>query len=105
MISSVIETLYRFMKYELTDELEKELESIDMEDIGLQLLSTEDTDLLGKYISVLNFIENETSIATPVSDDTYDKVVALYQELGGIHGIGVTNQSSSKRYWSIDIHS
>lgn len=89
------------------DEFSKSVELTDLETIGLELLDTkeeliEDTPLsnvLQEYISILNFIENETSIPTPVTDDIYDQIVEKYKDLGGSREIGVhSNTSQNKKF-------
>lgn len=96
-----LNVLSHFVKYGLVDELEQYMESIDLEEIGNTLLneysSNELKDLLQEYISILNFIENETPISTPVSDDLYDKIVAKYTDLGGTKSIGVQAEISSNK--------
>ena len=104
-----ISTLYHFIKYDLCDELEQFVETIDLEDIGIALLESgssydygEDSyvETLQKYIAVLNYIETETSVPTTVSDDTYDRLVEVYKDLGGTQEIGVqgNTSSSSKKF-------
>ena len=78
-----LNTLSHFIKYDLMDEFSKSVELTDLESIGIALLNTHDDsieeigikDILHEYISILNFIENETSIPTSVSDDIYDQIV------------------------------
>lgn len=102
-----LNTMSHFMKYDLIDEFSKSVELTDLENIGLELLNTKENviedvpikDVLQEYISILNFIENETSIPTSVSDDTYDQIVEKYKDLGGSHEIGVhANASQNKKF-------
>ena len=100
-IINEINTMHRFTSYSMMDELEKSLELVDLEDIGEELLHDDivDVNIVQKYIQILNYIENETSIVTPVSDDIYDQIVEKYKDLGGTKEVGVdcnTNQSSPK---------
>ena len=100
-----LNTMSHFMKYDLIDEFSKSVELTDLEGIGLELLNMQEdivenvpiTDVLQEYISILNFIENETSIPTSVSDDTYDQIVEKYNDLGGIHEVGVHVEASQNK--------
>lgn len=90
-IEKDINLLYRFIQYNLLDnEFQKALELTDLEEVGTHLIETDDMELIQKYIAILNFIENETDIATPVSDDLYDTIVERYKDLGGDNEIGTT---------------
>lgn len=99
-LSSTLNLLNRFVKYNLVDELEKSLELTDLEEIGLSLLedSVSDESMLRSFISILNFIEYETDISTPVSDDTYDKVVAKFKDMSKESVIGtIENEASGSK--------
>ena len=102
-----LNTMNHFIKYDLMDEFSKSVELTDLENIGVELLNTHEEliegvslkDTIQEYISILNFIENETSIPTPVSDDTYDQIVEKYKDLGGRREIGVHgNNSQNKKF-------
>ena len=100
-----LNTMSHFIKYDLMDEFSKSVELTDLESIGVELLDTHEEvieglplkDVLQEYISILNFIENESSIPTPVSDDTYDQIVEKYKDLGGRHEVGVHNNTSQNK--------
>ena len=100
-----LNTMSHFIKYDLMDELTKAIEMTDLESLGQELLNEESgivedcsvVDIIGQYISILNFIENETSIPTPVPDDVYDRIVEKFKDLGGKREIGVTSQQTSSK--------
>ena len=69
--------------------LEQTLESVDLDDTADWLIHSADAmtvqhvDLLNKLIQVARYIEFETDLASAMSDDRYDQLVELYQDLSG----------------------
>lgn len=66
-----------------TCDLQKMADSLTHVDSGMDGLEYE--ECLRKFIQALNYIEESTEIATPVSDLTYDQLVETYESYGASH--------------------
>lgn len=108
---SDVEYLYHSAMNNDTFAVEKALELIDLDDLANEFITEQETSssdleyntLLGKMIHVLNFIENETSIPTTVSDEHYDMLVETYKNNGGQDYIG-TNSSFRQDIYGTGYH-
>lgn len=99
MYERQLNALYNLALCENNDSLEQALQSVDLTTIGESILSqvpmdnmTEEESLM-KILNVAQYIETDTPLESPISDELYDKLHARYVELTG-HGIVGTNQTS-----------
>lgn len=93
--------MHTFCEYGEIAKLQSMVESIDLEsvfDSAYQLCTSDETstDVLRKIVDILNYIENETSIPTTVSDTTYDKILELVISRGDNNAIGTSSNMTTQ---------
>lgn len=99
-----LETLKKFVDNELNDLLEKSVFELDINSYAEELLSTDEYMIDGepvykliRYIlDIAQYIETDTVMESVLSDENYDKLNALYEQMTG-HGVIGTSITSSNR--------
>lgn len=102
MLEKQLRTLLTFVQNEMNDLLEQSLTAVDLTHIGELLLanksicdkSTEmsDEEALFALLTIAQYVETDTTMESPISDELYDNLHAKYVELTG-HGIVGTNNT------------
>lgn len=98
----VIQILYHAMIQNDTLSINKSIETVDFDDLADTFIeerkagTLEDIELLSKLISVMHYLENETSISSPMSDEKYDILVEIYQDVTGDIISGTFHEVPSK---------
>ena len=98
----IIQILYHAMIQNDTLSIEKSIETVDFDDLADTFIEEhkagklEDIDLLSKLVSVMHYLENETSISSPMSDEKYDILVEIYQDVTGDVISGTFHEVPSK---------
>lgn len=88
--------LHNLITHNITDVLKTAIFAVDMIDIGNELLETNDIDDITKFLEIGNYIENSSSIESPIPDELYDKLHAKYRALTGHSLIGTSYPGGKK---------
>ena len=78
-------------------DIESVLEDCDLEDMAEELLHYPNqsdpyfTESLGRFIAVLNYIDEGTEIPVPVGDELYDQLLEIYKTIGGTDYTGISS--------------
>ena len=67
--------------------MEQLTENIDIGELASRLIDSTDVQDIAKLIKALNFIYNETTLDSPVSDELYDELVERYKDVGGMDNV------------------
>jgi len=96
-IAKLLKQLTMLSKYGSDDQIEEILESTDLDDVVTELnqypYKREPIyqELITQMIGFLNYLENETDISTPVTDDNYDRLSELYKTISSTDMVSGTN--------------
>lgn len=67
--------------------MEQLMENIDISELTSRLIKSTDVQDIAMLIKALNFIYNETTLDSPVSDELYDELVERYKDAGGMDSV------------------
>ena len=99
MLEKQLKTLFNFVSNEMNDLLEQSLTAVDLTTIGEMIIDDQpigtlsQEDALFYTLSIAQYVETDTVLESPISDELYDNLHAKYVELTG-HGIVGTNNTS-----------
>lgn len=105
-LKKTLTTLTNLIRINDFSSIESVLESADLESIGELLIQEEEltsedgisiSEAISMYLDILNYIEYETSIPSPVSDETYDKLVEKYKKMNNDQKIGSPSLSTDNK--------
>lgn len=88
--------LHTLITHNVKDVLKSAIFVVDMIDIGNELLETNDVDDICKFLEIGNYIENSSTIESPIPDELYDKLHARYKDLTGKSIIGSSYSGGKK---------
>lgn len=99
MLEKQLKTLFNFVSNEMNDLLEQSLTAVDLTVIGEMIMEDKTIgtltmeEALFYILSIAQYVETDTVLESPISDELYDNLHAKYVELTG-HGITGTNNTS-----------
>ena len=67
--------------------MEQLMENIDIGELIVNLIKSTNIQDIAMLIKALNFIYNETTLDSPVSDELYDELVEHYKDIGGVDSV------------------
>lgn len=99
MLDKQLRTLLNFVQNEKNDLLEQSLTAVDLTNIGESIMldkpigNMTEEEALFALLTIAQYIETDTVMESPISDELYDNLHAKYVELTG-HGIVGTNNTT-----------
>lgn len=103
MLKKQLSVLMNLVTNELDDVLAQALTSVDLTTLGEKILNKEPIDgmtveeVLFDILTIAQYVETETMLESPISDELYDKLHAKYVEITGHSIVGTNNTSGSNK--------